>query len=479
MADINPDLVQTEWHPNWTSYVIKFVIISAVFMALLVSLFAFGNIQELTSNFPKYRCNPALMPFASAFGYDAKENFNFCMSSVFNSKAAEIFSPIYKLLSEYTQVITTIVNATLGIRQLFSNFFLSINNFIGNVRNRIQNLLFRIRLSFLRMQHLMERVYGTMYSVIWMGTSALAAGTNLSNNAIVKFLFSFCFNPNTPVRLATGAVVPIHSLQIGDALAPIHGRANESPIVTSIFQFDGTHTPMVTIGEIHVSAEHYVLYQDGWIAAKDHPLAKDAPTCPKLYCLNVSTNEFYVGSTQLNELSVSDYDEHTDAHIVRQVQTIAEKALNNQVQPQQPLDNSYSLGIDPSLFVEMEDDTWKCATEIQIHDRLKHSGAVLGIVYESCENVHSFPDCKHALSASQCVFDTKSNTWKRAMHMFPTMQTLHPSTLIQFITQQCSAIHVRTTIGDYYIRDYREVPLPDMETPYENAFINNCCRENA
>ena len=449
-----------EYNEGFTFTLIKFVIITAIFAGITVAMFSASNITEIAKNFSKYRCNPLMMPFAASFGYDPKENFNFCINSIFNTKAAEIFSPIYRLLGQFTQTITLIVNATLGVRTLFSNFFLSINNFIGNVRNKIQELLFRIRIQFMKMMGLMGKVYGTMFAVIFMGTSALTAANNVSNNDLVKFLMGFCFDPETPVWLSDGSSKPIRQIKIGDALKGRNGPVE----VSSLFVFDGTSVPMVRIGSVLVSANHYVEFDGRKIPAGSHPSALPTESLPLIYCLNVDGNEFYVGQEQL---CVADYDEHNEPGVVDVVQKTAETALNGAVAAQGVAD--YSLGFDPLLEVKLADGTWKMAVNLQIGDKVAGSGHVVGLVREECEEVLVSPTGSR-FSGAQLVWSDESGKWERAAHLWADRKAL-PADLVQILTTSCSAIQVRDMLGSlYFLRDYREVPLEEMETPYEKAF---------
>jgi hypothetical protein len=449
-----------EYNEGFTFTLIKFIIITAIFVGITVAMFSASNITEITKNFPKYRCNPAMMPFAASFGYDPKENFNFCINSIFNVKAAEVFSPIYRLLGQFTQTITVIVNATLGIRTLFSNFFLSINKFIGNVRNKIQELLFRIRIQFMKMMNLMGKVYGTMFGVIFMGTSALTAANNLANNDLVNFLMGFCFDPETPVWMADGSAKPIKEIQIGDLLKGRNGPVK----ATSLFLFDGTNVPMVRIGSVLVSSNHYVEFDGEKIPASSHPSALPTDSLPHIYCLNVEENEFYVGDEQLN---VADYDEHEAPGVIDAVQKTAESALNGTVAESGVAD--YSLGFDPLLEVQLTTGAWKMAANLQIGDNIAGAGRVLGLVRESCEEVFVSPTGAR-FSGAQLVWSDASKKWERAAFIWADRKAL-PANLVQILTARCSSIPVRDMLGSvYYVRDYREVPLEEMETPYENAF---------
>jgi len=446
-----------EWNDGYTTTIIKMLIMTVVFIVCLVLLFTLGNIQEIAKNFPRYRCNPIIMPFASNFGYDTQENFNYCLTSIFNMKAAEIFTPIYAILGTFTDIITQIMNVALGLRKLFSNFLLGINNFMRNVKDRIQGLLFNVRMSFLKINNLMGRVYGTMYAVIWMGTSALTAGMNVSENDLVKFLLEFCFAPNTPVKLNDGSYVPISELKIGDRLASVNGQV---PRVTSVFRFKGDNTPMVRIADVHVSAAHYVFKNGGWLMAAQHPDAIGAESIPELVCLNVSTHEFRIGE---KNLLVADYDEHETAEVVQKTQEYAMKHLNNRTSPKDSVED-YSLGMDGSVKIRMDDNTWKSLNEIKIGESVWNSGEVLGIVSEKCEDVvdiHGF-----AFSAAQTVFDGLN--WVRALHYSTTER--ESAILYNLITQRCGTIQVRCGDIQLFVRDYREIADPAMEDEYTEAF---------
>lgn len=456
------------WSTSWTSALVKFVILSGILLTALILMFTLGNLNEIRKNFPRYRCNPLFIPFASNFGYDTKDNFNFCLSTIFDTKAAEIFAPIYQLLAGFVNLTKLVVDVALGIRKLFSNFLLGVNNFVRSVRDRIQQLLFNIRMSFMRMQHLMNRVYGTMYAVIWMGTSAITAGFNISDNSLVQFLFEFCFDPETPLQLADGSYIPIKDARIGMKLAPVSVSA-PPPEITSVFEFDGSRTPMVKIGDVVLSSEHYVqLTATGeWIPAKLHPLAKSVSCIPRLICLNVTNHEFNVGHT---ELRVADYDESSAPDVILRAQILAEKRLNgnSQIDTSARPGNEYELGIDPDVEVHMNDGSWKPISEIQIGDHVWNAGKVRGIVHEQVHSIATVNSVQ--VSASQLVYDNVKHKWIRNLES--NVQVSTPCIFAQLVTEHGSTMHVRSPVTKHelFIRDYREIPDPEMESAYTDAF---------
>jgi hypothetical protein len=427
-------------------------------------MFTLGNLNEIQKNFPRYRCNPLYMPFASNFGYDTKDNFNFCLSTIFDSKAAEIFAPIYQLLGGFVSLTKTIVDVALGIRKLFSNFLLGVNGFVQNVRDRIQQLLFNVRISFMRMQHLMSRVYGTMYAVVWMGTSAITAGFNISDNSLVQFLFEFCFDPETPLLLADGTYIPIKDAKLGMKLAP-------AVEITSIFEFDGSKTPMVSIDGTIMSSEHYVRNAESgeWIPACDHPRAVSTESIPRLICMNVTGHEFIVGYTGL---TVADYDEHSSPDVVLKTQKLAERRLNGSTCPKNQNEtnetNTYELGIDPAVEVYMNDGEWKSLDTITIGDNVWNAGRVCGIVSEYVHDIITYNSIQ--ISASQLVYDCETHKWIRNHNN--STHTSNPKQFKQLITLNGSTFRIRSPITktEMYVRDYREIPDPEMESAYMDKF---------
>ena len=108
-----------------------------------------------------------------------------------------------------------------------------------------------------------------------------------------------------------------------------------------------------------------------------------------------------------------------------------------------------------------------------IGDTLRHAGVVLGLVQEWCSEVVVSPE-GIMYAPSQFVYDHAAHRWIRAMHRWPGMIKEQKQVLYNVISQRTSAIHMRGPAGkegDEYIRDYREVPLPDMEAAYEKEFL--------
>jgi hypothetical protein len=110
--------------------------------------------------------------------------------------------------------------------------------------------------------------------------SAVVIGSAASAAADMKG--GFCFAPETPIRLPTGATKPISELQVGDEL--------EGGTVEGVLVFDGTAVSLYSLDGIRVSGSHLVQdEQGGWRSVASDPRAVPIQeTCPLLYCLNTT-----------------------------------------------------------------------------------------------------------------------------------------------------------------------------------------------
>jgi hypothetical protein len=293
-----------------------------------------------------------------------------------------------------------------------------------------------------------------------MGTSGLTAAGNMADNGLVKFMMEFCFAPDTAVQMEDGSYKTMETLEIGDRLAPLPSTV---PVVTSLFRFDGTKTPMVRIGDVVVSASHFVEYEGQMVEATEHPHAIPLPSLPVLCCLNVTGHRFLVGRRRGRQLLVADYDEDDSEDVVQATQAVATTALNG-TNTNNDNDNTnaeavsdYSLGLSSDAEVRMKDGTWKRIGDVRLGDVTAHAGAVKGLVKEACESVVETPCGPFA--AAQLVWS--AGTWKRAAAVWPVLAQRH--VLSHLITERCGALELR---GDVFVRDYREAALPEMEEAY-------------
>ena len=70
------------------------IIIFFIFTFLYVINIFYIKYFEIKRNWPKYKCQPMIMPFASFFGHDAGENFVSCINNMQGDLMSEFIGPI-------------------------------------------------------------------------------------------------------------------------------------------------------------------------------------------------------------------------------------------------------------------------------------------------------------------------------------------------------------------------------------------------
>ena len=459
------------WYPDWNLNLIKFLFLTTALIVAVVLFLVYGNVAEISQNFAKYRCNPAIMPFAGFFGQNASENFSFCMKQVLNGQAASIFAPLYTILGNFVAIMTTMSGSLMSLRTMFANFYGGVNSFIGNFQRRIQSLLLQIRLSFIKMQNLMGRVYGTMMATTFMGMSAITAGTSLGDNSLVKFIFATapCFAPETPVWMGDGTWKPISAVKLGDTVRGHDGAAHP---VTAVFRFDGSQTPMVRIGSNTISTTHYVRMADKWMPAAAHPSALPTHSIPEIWCLNVAGHHaFFVGTAEA-PLCVADYRESSAPEVLAAASAVATRGLNGRRNAGSP-PREYTFGVTAGTQVALADGSWRPIEKVALGDVLESSGRVYGLVRETARSIAG-----GVFAPAQFIWSSANNTWRRAEDVLE-VQSAPEGVMYSMFTTGCSAVRVRTADGqEYFVRDYAEVPLPEMEAPFEAALEKQDAKAN-
>jgi hypothetical protein len=263
--------------------------------------------------------------------------------------------------------------------------------------------------------------------------------------------------------MENGTRKAIHELKIGETLQSDNGSTK----VTSVFRFAGSNTSMVSIHGLVMSREHYVRYADKWIRAEEHPDAVPSPSIPELVCLNVENHRFIIANEH-HRMIVADYDEHDGAEVIRQTQQVAIKALNGFTGETV---SDYSLGIDENLEIKMIDGSWKKVCNIKIGETVWNAGTILGTVKEECKSTINVSGTH--FSPAQIVFHSESGSWMRAGIQWPSSISNQSKILSSIMTSKCGTLHIRDSNREYYIRDYREVALPEMEAAYTSAFDKN------
>jgi len=409
----------------------------------------FNNIEEVKANWDVNRCLPSIMPFASVYGANTVDNFQYCMKNIFTKHAQEVTGPFTSVLTIFSEMIGKIFAVANSIRETIATMGGGLMVIFQDFTDRIMNFFFQIRLSAIRIKNMITRMQALLFSVMFMGMSGIKGAVNFSNTSIFKFLAMFCFVPETLVRVEQKGTIPIADVRIGDVLLPIRTR------VTATFQFGTPGQPMVNLRGVQVSAHHYVFYDGAWIQSMNHPDAIPIGGAhTSLICLNTEDHQI-----PIRFLVFRDYDETAEAGH-RMMQAVEQRI--NATRTTGPLPNfEYSPTMNPTMQIRMADKTLKEVQEILVGDVLT-TGKVAGIlqkeVYEICPYAGGF------LGSATLIWNGSKGQWIRIGTIVPPLRLETPQIYRGLVVLPFSQIELHT--GER-IRDYVEIASPDIEEFYQ------------
>ena len=91
-----------------------------VFVLLNVFNILSVGIKKVQNDWPLYRCNPIVMPFASVFGHDPMTNFVHCIQSMQTNYMDYLLQPLHYNFSVMTSVAETLGTSIDSARAFFN-----------------------------------------------------------------------------------------------------------------------------------------------------------------------------------------------------------------------------------------------------------------------------------------------------------------------------------------------------------------------
>ena len=123
------------------------IFIFLIFMFLYIFNIFYIKYKDIKRNWPKYKCQPIIMPFATFFGHDVNENFASCIGNMQGDLMGEFLKPlmsnvgkIQSIGDELTESLnnTTSLGDSVGLDQLTS--FMSFSSLLGQFSSGLESL---------------------------------------------------------------------------------------------------------------------------------------------------------------------------------------------------------------------------------------------------------------------------------------------------------------------------------------------------
>jgi hypothetical protein len=462
----NPGLLDT-FHVPFSPLVA--IGVTLIFIVIVVVLVAMNSYKIIRANWSAYRCHPEVTAFASFYGHNLKETMSFCVGELVKEHAPGVINPIYKAVEEVMGVVDGVYEEAVAIEGEVTGLLSGFEAFVVNFMNSMRLVGTQIRMSAVRIKDIFSRLYGSFFSIVFAGISAITFGSNLICNPLIVFIAGIagadicCFHPDTLITMNDGGHKRICEIKIGEQL-------EDSVIVTSVYEFNGSQTAMVAIYGIQVSGNHYIRSAGRMIRADQHPAATPCESFGRIWCLGTNRNTIPVLNRFGFTEEFADYEESEEPAVIYKAQQAAERLLNGPTrEPGIPVAD-YSLGIDPTALVLMASGAWKPLYRVQIGDMLAPDhNVVSATITEYCRWCYKTAD-DVLMSAAQLV--QQGSQWIRSVYLYrPAEQSFF---ILRHLFVSKGHFIIRASAGTklYDVRDYREVDSSELQTPYDEALAS-------
>jgi hypothetical protein len=204
--------------PSQNSDLSTALLIIVIFIALYISSFLAIGLKKIKENWNQYRCSPMAMPFAGYLGYDALENFAFCIGRIQSGLMNTFLKPIFANLNILGDVAGSIIGSIKSLTVLMSNMTVGFGMASFDILSMFKGIMVKMQYFLVNIKDVFAKFGGTMsvMSNIIQGSSLTAR--SMWRGPIGTTLRTLCFSPNTLVTMNDGSKKKIKDIVIGDTL---------------------------------------------------------------------------------------------------------------------------------------------------------------------------------------------------------------------------------------------------------------------
>lgn len=283
---------------DWTR-IILVLLIFALLHGFIILAVQYKNIKK---NWPKWKCNPMVMPFAGVFGHDEFENFTQCIQTMQSDYMKYLLQPVNMDLSIIGEMGTAFTAGMAGGFDLITQIRSIMSNIFKAIYGAFYQLIVQIQLMFINIKDVFGKIAAivSIFSKIILGLHDFMM--SMKNGPPGQAINLFCFDPDTLIMTDSGKLIPMKDIELNTKLK--NGSKVLSVMTISNLDSDGkiiNEMYEITGGEIneliYVTGSH-LIYDP---SLKDYVNVKE---------LNVG-NKCKISNKETRELSCLITSDHT------------------------------------------------------------------------------------------------------------------------------------------------------------------------
>jgi len=151
---------------------LQIIIIISISVLCAFFIFSYYAISYIKENWNDNRCRPEYMMFAGWLGYDADENYRFCLNEQNNVIQKKTLKKTKNFFNWYSYGMKKIRNITVGAARKLDQIQLGNNQILGDVKGMIDNIKSIIKTAIENLTILLKKLLALGSIIIFTITSS-------------------------------------------------------------------------------------------------------------------------------------------------------------------------------------------------------------------------------------------------------------------------------------------------------------------
>jgi hypothetical protein len=279
------------------------IFIILVFIVLYVFNVLTVGINKIKEDWTLYRCNPAVMPFATVFGQDPISNFTYCIQSMQSNYMSYLMQPLQYNLNVMGNIGSNLTKSLNDVRAFISNMRNFITDMVKSIFSVFLNILIEFQRITMNIKDLFNKLIGIMATLLFVLNGSIMTMNSTWSGPPGQLVRALCFHPETKVQLKDGSLVNMKDIPLNAelkngstvyAVMHISNLDKNGKCIESLYKLEGGEMS----DDILVSGSHLVYDPDStdFVQVEHLPKAEKTDTlCETFTCLITSNHVIPIG----------------------------------------------------------------------------------------------------------------------------------------------------------------------------------------
>jgi hypothetical protein len=293
------------------------IFLSFIIILLFISIYIFNifsiGLSNIKKNWPVYRCNPSVMPFAGYFGHDPASNFAYCIQNMQTSYMGFLLKPTHYVISLLHSMVGGLITDVNWVRKKIDSLVSNLTTIITSIFSVFINIMIEFQRIIIKLKDTVSKVLGIMVSIIYLIEGGMLTGTSVMAGPVGETLRFVCFHPDTKVVLRGGTRKKMSDVVVDDVLvngskvmATMKIKGNEE-VYDPENCYYAIYSRLIN-ANIYVTGSHLIhdKYLNKYIHVRDYSQAIKCPMMRTQYMSCLITDDHLI---QLGEHTFWDWED--------------------------------------------------------------------------------------------------------------------------------------------------------------------------